>query len=100
MVACQRLGCDVTGFLHFEAERRGRYGGETEGVGGVVDEECASGRESQWCCPVLSAPTMHRTGRAAPAFRVDLRKNLEKRVPILCSSPNTLDNNDYLIERG
>lgn len=35
-------------------------------------EECASGREAQWCCPVLSAPTMHRTGRAAPAFRMDL----------------------------
>lgn len=43
-------------------------------------EECASGRAAQWCCPVLSAPTMHRTGRAAPAFRMDLRNNLEKRV--------------------
>lgn len=40
-------------------------------------EECASGRVAQWCCPVLSAPTMHRTGRAAPAFRMDLRNNLE-----------------------
>lgn len=44
-------------------------------------EECASGREAQWCCPVLSAPTMHRTGRAAPAFRMDLgTQQPEKRV--------------------
>lgn len=80
MVACQRLGCDVTGFLHFEAERRGRYGGETEGVGGVVD---GGVREWEGGSMVLSCPVGANDasdGKSRPSFRMDLRKNLEKRV--------------------
>lgn len=99
MVACQRLGCDVTGFLHFEAERRGRDGGETEGVGGVVDGGVCEweGGSMVLSCPVGANDASD--GKSRPSFPYGPTQQPGK-TSLLCSSPNTLDNNDYLIERG